>query len=69
MFEGIGKAIGCLVVIALSTLLALLALVLYVIYDKTGTQTYESKVKIEPKIKYVTDGKKVDTVYVYVFNE
>jgi hypothetical protein len=65
--DGIGKAFVYLVIIALAGIIAFVGYTGYFIYDKTGTQVFESKVIIQPEIKLETDGKKIDTIYVYKF--
>lgn len=67
MLDGLGEAFGCLITIAIVGIIAIVGYTGYFIYDKTGTQTFESKVIIQPEIKLVTDGKKIDTIYVYKF--
>ena len=65
--EGLGEALGCLATIAIVGIISFVLYTGYFIYDKTGVQTIESKVIIEPEIKLETDGKKIDTIYVYKF--
>ena len=65
--DGLGEALGCLATIAIVGIIAIVGYTGYFIYDKTGTQTLESKVIIQPEIKLETDGKKIDTIYVYKF--
>lgn len=66
-FEGIGQAIGCLFVIAVAAIIGTIGFGGYVLYDKTGTQTYESKVRVKPDYRLEANGKKVDTIYIYKF--
>ena len=65
--EGLGEALGCLATIAIVGIISFILYTGYFIYDKTGVQTIESKVIIKPEIKLETDGKKIDTIYVYKF--
>jgi hypothetical protein len=65
--EGLGEALGCLATIAIVGIISFVLYTGYFIYDKTGVQTIESKVIIQPEIKLETDGKKIDTIYVYKF--
>lgn len=65
--DGLGEAFGCLITIAIVGIISFFLYTAYFIYDKTGTQTFESKVIIHPEIKLETDGKKIDTIYVYKF--
>ena len=67
MLDGIGKVFGYLVVIAIAGIISFVCYTGYFIYDKTGKQVFESKVIIQPEIKLETDGKKIDTIYVYKF--
>jgi hypothetical protein len=67
MFEGIGKAIGCLAFIAIIGIIGIFSFGLYLIYDNTGEQVFESKVIVKPEIKLTTNGKTIDTIYVYKF--
>lgn len=65
--EGLGEALGCLATIAIVGIISFILYTGYFIYDKTGVQTIESKIIIQPEIKLETDGKKIDTIYVYKF--
>jgi len=65
--EGLGEALGCLATIAIVGIISFILYTGYFIYDKTGVQTIESKVIVKPEIKLETDGKKIDTIYVYKF--
>lgn len=65
--EGLGEALGCLATIAIVGIISFVLYTGYFIYDKTGVQTIESKVAVQPEIKLETDGKKIDTIYVYKF--
>ena len=65
--EGLGEALGCLATIAIIGIISFILYTGYFIYDKTGVQTIESKVIVKPEIKLETDGKKIDTIYVYKF--
>lgn len=67
MGEGIGQAIGCLAVIAIIGIISFIIYTGYFIYDKTGIQTYESKVIVKPDYRLESNGKKIDTMYIYRF--
>jgi hypothetical protein len=67
MGEGIGQAIGCLLVIAIIGIISFIVYTGYFIYDKTGIQTYESKVIVKPDYRLESKGKKIDTMYIYRF--
>jgi hypothetical protein len=66
-FEGIAKFVSILLCVGMVGLIGTIGLGIYVIYENTGTQTYESKVKIKPDYRLEANGKKVDTVYIYKF--
>ena len=63
--EGIGQAIGCLVTIAIAAIVGVALLGGYVTFDWAKGDVIESPKRITPEIKLTTDGKKVDTVYIY----
>ena len=65
MVEGLGRAIGCLFWVAGLALIFSIGAGSYVAYDFFSTEKIESPKKIEPEIKLTTDGKVVDTIYVY----
>ena len=67
MGEGIGEALGCLAAIAIAGIIAFVGYTGYFIYDKTGTQNYESKIIIKPDYRLESKGKKIDTIYIYRF--
>ena len=71
MIFGIGLAIerglGCLMYILVLAFFGFIGLVGYIIYDKTGEQTFESKVLVEPDFRIEGNGKVVDTIYIYKF--
>jgi hypothetical protein len=67
MGEGIGEALGCLATIAIVGIISFVSYTGYFIYDKTGTQTYESKVIVKPDYRLESKGKKIDTIYIYRF--
>jgi hypothetical protein len=65
MGEAIGKVLFIgLVSFGLLLMVGLYSLIDYVFID----DTFEVSAPIKPKIKLVTDGKTVDTVYVYKFD-
>lgn len=65
--QGIAEAFGCLAVLAVVGVLGTIGFASYTLYTNIGTQTYESRTVVKPDYKLVTDGKKVDTIYVYKF--
>lgn len=67
MFEDIGKAIGCLGVLAIVGVGGLLFCLAFIGYGKTGEQVYESKTRVRPDYRLEAKGKKVDTIYIYTF--
>ena len=69
MGEGLGQVFGCLVTIAIIGFICTIGFTGYTIYDKTGTQTYESKVVIEPDYRLEANGKNIDTIYIYEFKK
>jgi len=66
-FQGISKFIGRLFILGIIGIICTIFFSIYLIYTKTGVQTYETKTKVQPEIKLETDGKKIDTIYVYKF--
>ena len=66
---GIGQGLANILFIALVAVSLLLIVGLYSIIDYFFIEDkYEVAAPIKPQIKLVTDGKTVDTVYVYKFN-
>lgn len=65
MMEGIGQAIGCLVTIAIAGIVGVVLLGSYLTFDKVKGDVIESPKRLTPEIKLTTDGKKVDTLYIY----
>ena len=66
---GIGQGLANILFIALVAVSLLLIVGLYSIIDYFFIEDkYEVATPIKPQIKLVTDGKTVDTVYVYKFN-
>ena len=69
MGAGIGQGLANILFIALVAVSLLLIVGLYSIIDYFFIEDkYEVAEPIKPQIKLVTDGKTVDTVYVYKFN-
>jgi hypothetical protein len=67
--SGIGQALANILFIALISVSLLLMMGLYSIIDYLFIEDkYEVAIPIKPQIKLVTDGKTVDTVYVYKFD-
>jgi hypothetical protein len=66
---GISNAIGNILFIALVSVSLVVIVGLYSIVDYFFIEEkYEVAAPIKPQIKLVTDGKTVDTVYVYKFD-
>ena len=65
MMEGIGQAIGCLVTIAIAGIIAVVLLGGYLTFDFVKGDVIESQKRLTPEIQLTTDGKKVDTLYIY----
>ncbi len=63
--EGLGQAIGCLVTIAVAGVIGVFLLGSYVTLDWFNGDIIESPKRITPEIKLTTDGKKVDTLFIY----
>ena len=69
MGAGIGQGLANILFIALVAVSLLLIVGLYSIIDYFFIEDkYEVATPIKPQIILVTDGKTVDTVYVYKFN-
>lgn len=60
--QGIGEAIGCVIVMAIAVTAVVVLGGSYFIFS---SDEIVSKKPITPEIRLVTDGKKVDTLYVY----
>jgi hypothetical protein len=69
MVEGIGQAIGCLVTIAIAGIIGVFLLGGYLTFDWVKGDILESKKRIVPEIRLTTDGKKVDTLFIYKLNK
>lgn len=65
MMEGIGQAIGCLVTIAIIGIIGIIGFTGYFTWDFFKEESIESAKRITPEIKLTTDGKKVDTIFIY----
>ena len=63
MGENIGKAIMSLIIISLIFLVVSVVLGITLIFS--STKTIETKTKIQPDFRLETNGKKVDTIWVY----
>jgi hypothetical protein len=63
--ERLGQAIGCLVTIAVAGVIGVFLLGSYVTLDWFNGDIIESPKRIIPEIKLTTDGKKVDTLFIY----
>ena len=67
--EGIGQAIGCLVTISIAGVIGVFLLGSYVTFDWFKSDTIKSSKRINPEIQLTTDGKKVDTLFIYKAHE
>ncbi len=66
--SGLGDAIGNMLIFGVISFSTLLVLGGYSIYDYFFMEDeYEVSAPIKPELRLVTDGKTVDTVYVYKF--
>ena len=69
MMEGIGQAIGCLITIAIVGIIGVILLGGYLTFDWFKGDLIESQKRIVPEIRLTTDGKKVDTLFIYKLNK
>lgn len=67
MDGNIGKleAIGCLFTIGIAAVVGVLILGGYITFDWFKGDVIESPKRLTPEIRLTTDGKKVDTLYIY----
>jgi len=65
--DSLGQILAGLFIIAILGVVSFIGFSIYIFYDKSGEQIYESKIIVQPEIKLETDGKKIDTIYVYKF--
>lgn len=63
--EILGKAIGYLIIVAIIGIIGIIAFGGYLGYDYFKEETLESPKIITPEIILTTDGKKVDTLFIY----
>ena len=63
--EGLGKAIGCLFTMAIIGVIGMILLGGYITFDWFKEDVIESPKRLTPEIKLTTDGKKIDTLYIY----
>lgn len=61
--EGIGKGLGEALLFVVVAVAAIVAVISWVFWD--NSEEIESKTLIVPEIRLETDGKKIDTIYVY----
>ena len=68
MMTGVGDAIGNMLIFGLISFVIAVAFGLYSTYDYffMGDE-YEVSTPMKPELRLVTDGKTIDTVYVYKF--
>jgi hypothetical protein len=67
--EGLGKAIGCLITLVIIGIIGTIGFGGYISYDYFKEKSIESPKRITPEIKLTTDGKKVDTLFIYKTNK
>lgn len=63
--EALGKAIGFLFTLAIIGISGMILLGGYITFDWFKGKNIESPKRITPEIRLTTDGKKVDTLYIY----
>lgn len=63
--RGIGKMFGSLILIALIGAVSIISWVVYIIYGIFTDVEIRSTYKIRPSIELTTDGKEIDTIYIY----
>lgn len=62
--EGIGETLGCLMTIVYTSIVIVILLTGYLIFDKSVSE-FESKTIIKPDYRLEVNGKKIDTIYIY----
>lgn len=67
MGNALGQILGFLLLMSVVGTVLALVFVGYILYDKTGTQTIESKTIVKPDYRLEANGKKIDTIYIYKF--
>lgn len=65
MDGNIGEGIGCLFTIGIAAVVGVLLLGGYITFDWFKGDVIESPKRLTPEIRLTTDGKKVDTLYIY----
>lgn len=63
--EGLGKAISFLFGLTIIGIVGIILLGSYITFDWFKGKQIESPKKLVPEIKLTTDGKKIDTLYIY----
>lgn len=69
MFKGLGEFIMGVTIIAVVSVVAWVGYGIYCLFGGGGDEEFVSQEKIVPEMRFVTDGKVIDTVYVYKFND
>ena len=69
MNGNIGEGIGCLFNIGIAAVVGVFLLSGYIAFDWFKGDVIESQKRIVPEIKLTTDGKKVDTLFIYKINK
>jgi hypothetical protein len=63
--ESLGKAIGFLFTLTITAIVGMILFGGYIIFNWFKGEVIESPKRIEPEIELITDGKKIDTLYIY----
>lgn len=69
MGEGLGQAIGCLITIAIAGIALTVIFGGYTVFNIFSDSVVKSPKRIAPEIKLTTDGKRVDTLFIYKAHE
>lgn len=68
MFEGLGEFIMGVTIIAIVSVVAWVGYGVYCLFG-SDNEEFVTQDKIVPEMRFVTDGKVIDTVYVYKVKE
>ena len=63
--DGIGEAFGCLITIAITSVIIAIGFTAYFMYDNLSSKSFETKTIIKPDYRLEANGKKIDTIYIY----